>query len=44
MSPLVDEAAAFADAGLDLGIVYLPPPHRAAVLEPLAASLSALVK
>lgn len=42
VSSLVDEAAAFADAGLDLGIVYLPPPHTPAVLEPLAASLSAL--
>jgi len=42
MSPLVDEAGAFADAGLDLGIVYLPPPHSPEVLEPLAASLSAV--
>ncbi len=42
-SRVVDEAAAFADAGLDLGIIYLPPPHTPAVLEPLAASLSPLV-
>jgi len=38
----VDEAAAFASAGLDLGIVYLPPPHRPAVLEPLASALASL--
>ena len=25
--PLAEQAAAFAEAGLDLGIVYLPPPH-----------------
>jgi F420-dependent oxidoreductase-like protein len=37
----VDEAAAFAAAGLDLGIVYLPPPHTPAVLEPLATALDA---
>jgi F420-dependent oxidoreductase-like protein len=38
-APLVDEAAAFAEAGLDLAIVYLPPPHTPAVLEPLAEAL-----
>ncbi len=37
--PLVEEAQAFAEAGLDLGIVYLPPPHTPAVLEPLAQAL-----
>jgi F420-dependent oxidoreductase-like protein len=42
VSAVVDEAAAFADAGLDLGIVYLPPPHTPAVLEPLAAALAPL--
>jgi F420-dependent oxidoreductase-like protein len=42
MSATVEEAAAFADAGLDLGIVYLPPPHTPAVLEPLAAALAPL--
>ena len=36
---VVEQAAAFAEAGLDLGIVYLPPPHTPAVLEPLAARL-----
>jgi F420-dependent oxidoreductase-like protein len=39
---IVDEAGAFAEAGLDLGIVYLPPPHTPAVLEPLAAALAPL--
>src|SRR5437764_1881201 len=27
VSAVADEAASYADAGLDLGIVYLPPPH-----------------
>src|SRR3954454_19328940 len=40
LDALVKEASAFADAGLDLGIVYLPPPHTPAVLEPLAAALA----
>jgi len=35
-------AAAFGAAGAQLAIVYLPPPHTAAVLEPLARSLSEL--
>ena len=34
------EAAALGDVGVDLAIVYLPPPHTPAVLEPLAAELS----
>jgi alkanesulfonate monooxygenase SsuD/methylene tetrahydromethanopterin reductase-like flavin-dependent oxidoreductase (luciferase family) len=37
--PVVEQAAAFADAGMDLGIVYLPPPHTPAVLEPVATAL-----
>jgi F420-dependent oxidoreductase-like protein len=37
---VAEEAAALAAAGLDLGIVYLPPPHTPAVLEPLARALS----
>ena len=37
---VVEQAEAFADAGLDLGIVYLPPPHTPAVLEPLAHALA----
>jgi F420-dependent oxidoreductase-like protein len=40
LGALVKETSAFADAGLDLGIVYLPPPHTPAVLEPLAAALA----
>jgi F420-dependent oxidoreductase-like protein len=36
---VAEEAARWAEAGLDLGIVYLPPPHSAAVLEPLAHAL-----
>jgi F420-dependent oxidoreductase-like protein len=39
---LVEEATAFGEAGLDLGIVYLPPPHTPAVLEPLAKALTPL--
>jgi hypothetical protein len=39
---MVEEAAALAEAGLDLGIVYLPPPHTPKVLEPLAAALQPL--
>ena len=42
IGPLVDEAAAYADAGMDLGIVYLPPPHTPAVLEPVAQALRPL--
>jgi F420-dependent oxidoreductase-like protein len=40
--PVVEQAAAYAEAGLDLGIVYLPPPHDPAVLEPLAEALAPL--
>ena len=40
--PLVEAATAYAEAGLDLGIVYLPPPHTPAVLEPVANALSPL--
>jgi F420-dependent oxidoreductase-like protein len=39
---LVDEAAALGEAGLDLGIVYLNPPHSPKVLEPLAEALEKL--
>ena len=35
---LADAAGAGAE-GLDLGIVYLPPPHDPAVLEPLAEAI-----
>ena len=36
------DAAALGDAGAALAIVYLPPPHTPAVLEPLANALRAL--
>jgi alkanesulfonate monooxygenase SsuD/methylene tetrahydromethanopterin reductase-like flavin-dependent oxidoreductase (luciferase family) len=36
------DAAALGDAGAALAIVYLPPPHTPAVLEPLANELRAL--
>ena len=36
---LAEQAAAYQEAGLDLGIVYLAPPHTPTVLEPLAAAL-----
>jgi hypothetical protein len=39
---MVDEAAAYADAGLDLGIVYFPPPHSPAALGPVAEALRPL--
>ena len=42
LGALVDEAAAYADAGLDLGIVYFPPPHTPAALGPVAEALAPL--
>lgn len=39
---LVAQAEQYEAAGLDLGIVYLPPPHRAAVLDPVATALADL--
>jgi F420-dependent oxidoreductase-like protein len=39
---LAEQAAAFGEAGLDLGIVYLPPPHHPSVLEPIAQALAPL--
>ncbi|MGW5381432.1 LLM class F420-dependent oxidoreductase [Nocardia sp. NPDC003963] len=36
---LIDWAAALGDEGLELAIVYLPPPHDPAVLEPLAEAI-----
>jgi len=35
-------AAALGAAGAELAILYLPPPHTPAVLEPLATALSEL--
>ena len=40
---LAEQAAQFGEAGLDLGIVYLPPPQTPSVLEPIATALSSLV-
>jgi len=37
-----DQAAAFAEVGIDLGIVYLPPPHGPATLEAHAEVLAPL--
>ena len=36
---VVDDAAALGAEGLDLAIIYLPPPHDPAVLEPLAEAI-----
>jgi hypothetical protein len=36
---VIEEAAALAAVGLDLGIVYIAPPHDPAVLEPLAEAI-----
>ena len=33
-APVVEQAAAFGEAGVDLAICYLPPPQTPAVLEP----------
>ena len=38
--PVVDQAAGLGAVGLDVGIVYLPAPHSASVLEPLATALA----
>ena len=40
--PVVEACAAYAEAGLDLAICYLPPPHNPAVLAPLAEALTPL--
>jgi hypothetical protein len=36
---VIDEAAVLGAEGLDLAIVYLPPPYDTAVLEPLAEAI-----
>jgi F420-dependent oxidoreductase-like protein len=41
-SALADSAAAFIEAGANTGIVYLPVPHTASVLEPIAQALRPL--
>jgi F420-dependent oxidoreductase-like protein len=42
LDDLVKEAAALEEAGLDLGIVYLNPPHSPKILKPLAEALRPL--
>jgi len=42
VASLVEQAEAYAAAGLDLGIVCLPPPHTPAVLEPVVHALEHL--
>lgn len=39
---LAEQAAAYAEVGVDIVVVYLPLPHTPAVLEPLARELGAL--
>jgi F420-dependent oxidoreductase-like protein len=39
---VLDDITGLAEKGLQLAIVYLPPPHTAAVLEPLAKALATL--
>ena len=39
---VADQVAAFGERGLDLAIIYLPPPHTPAVLAPLAEALAPL--
>ena len=36
---VIEDAAALGAEGLDLGIVYIAPPHDPAVLEPLAEAI-----
>ena len=42
LDALATQAHAYRDAGLDLCIVYLPPPHRPDVLQPIAEALHPL--
>ncbi len=42
VNQVAETAAALGEHGLDLAIVYLPPPHTPAVLEPLAEALAPL--
>jgi hypothetical protein len=42
VSAVVDQVNALGAEGLDLAIVYLPPPHTPAVLTPLAEALAPL--
>jgi F420-dependent oxidoreductase-like protein len=40
--PLVEEAERYQEAGLDLGIVYIPVPHTPEALDPIVKALSRL--
>ena len=42
LGSLVEQAEQYAAVGLDLGIVYLPPPHTPAILEPVVNALAHL--
>lgn len=42
--PIAELAAALDEAGMDVGIVSLPPPHDPAWLEPIAEALAPLAK
>jgi F420-dependent oxidoreductase-like protein len=44
LAPLVDQVAAYADAGVDLIVVGLVPPHDAGVVEPIAKALAPLAQ
>ena len=39
---VVEEAGALGKEGLDLAIIYLPPPYDPAVLEPLANEIDGI--
>jgi F420-dependent oxidoreductase-like protein len=42
LAELVARASSYADVGVDLGVVTLPPPHDARMVEPLAKALAPL--
>ncbi len=42
LDKLQDDVASFKQAGLGMMVFYLPPPHNAAILEPLAAIAEAV--
>ena len=42
LDQLKDDVAAFKAAGLGMMVFYLPPPHDASILEPLAAIAEAV--
>ena len=42
LGAFVDDVAAWGEGGLDLGIIYLPPPHRPDTLETIADALGSI--